>query len=87
MGPPQTIEVQAEERTLYVFSSDGTVEVVRPGRPVESRTWDIEPPSHLRIGTLGMSFGIDGDRLYLDRRPMDGSLSEYARRTLVAPTR
>ncbi|PAP75550.1 hypothetical protein [Rubrivirga marina] len=80
MGPPQTVAVGKGERTSYAFAADGTVDIVRPGRATESTTWVVEPPSHLRIGSLGMSFGIDGDRLYLDRRPMDGSLLEFARR-------
>ena len=86
MGAPQTVAVGEAERRSYVFSADGTVEVGRPGRSVESTTWAVEPPGHLQIGTLGMTFGIDGDRLYLDRRPMDGGLYEYARRSPVALT-
>lgn len=80
IGPPRTVAVGEGERTSYAFAADGTVDVIRSGLAAESRTWVVEPPSHLRIGASGMFFGIDGDRLYLDRRPMDGSLQEFARR-------
>lgn len=84
MRPPTTLRAEAGTET-YTFSADGTV--VWSGRFVESAegqssvttTYRVEG-TDLFIGSRREFFGIDGDRLYFDDRPVDGSLKEYARR-------
>lgn len=86
-APPATVPVASGTET-YVFGADGSVEHYRRGDLVEATTWTLRPagpmypgaPPSLVIGTRREYFGIDGDRLYFDDRPMDGSLAEYARR-------
>lgn len=86
-GPPTTAPAAAGTETI-TFRADGTVGIVRANLPMETTTWEVVPvgPAYpdaapsLRIGDRSEYWGIDDDRLYFDRRPLDGDLSEYRRR-------
>ena len=82
------VGTSAPRRTdTYTFRADGTATRVYDGGAPEETTWEVrytgylaDAPPRLYIGDRSEYFGIDGDRLYFDDRPVDGPLSEYARR-------
>ena len=77
-GPVETVAVAPGTET-YTFRADGTFEHVREGVAQATGTYEVEGAS-LRLGDGARWFGIDGDRLYFDFRPMDGPLQAYRRR-------
>lgn len=91
-GAPVTTTPASEldESVTYTFRADGTVDVVRDGVLAQSAMYavevlpDVSPTPRLRIGTETdyerLFFGVTADRFYIDGRPADGSLAEYARR-------
>ncbi len=89
-GSPVSTSPVPKGTATYTFRADGTVDIAREGELVESTVYAVEelPGSFtsplLRIGTetdyRREYFGVDGDRLYVDRRPSDGGLAEYRRR-------
>ena len=86
-GPPTTVPAPAGLQS-YVFAADGRAEVYREGVLSDATAWRLEPPGptypdappSLVVGERRLYFGIDGDRFYVDHRPADGPLYEYARR-------
>ena len=76
VGEPVTTSPTRSES--YRFEADGSAEITRDG--VSKPTVYTVESSSLRIEGGREFFGIDGDRLYFDARPMDGSLREFARR-------
>ncbi|MEM0961050.1 MAG: hypothetical protein AAGK21_00755 [Bacteroidota bacterium] len=82
MGPPETRRAREGQETL-VFSENGMVTVTIGDQIIETETYQVvqtEYASELVMGGRGVIAGISGGRLYLDDRPVDGSLQEYHRR-------
>lgn len=77
LSPPATRPAGGE---AYTFAADGTAVVERDGQPAETTTWEVARTSTLSVGGRSEFFGVDGDRLYFDSRPMDGELLEFVRR-------
>lgn len=73
---PQTAAASGER---YEFSADGTARVEIDGQAPEDVAWQVTGPAGLRIGAQRETFGIDGDHLYFDGRPVDGVLREFER--------
>lgn len=95
-GPPcqQTVpaSVRGVSETL-TFRAGGTFEQVRTyqgGEWEDAGTYEVRRIDYgngtqskdpvLFLNDSPESFGLDGDRLYLDDRPVDGELLEYVRR-------
>ena len=78
LAPPETFEARGETLT---FRGDGTAVVVRDADRTET-TWRVDParPMTLEIGARREYFGVDGDRLHFDSRPVDGPLRTFRRR-------
>ena len=87
VSPPATTPAPAGELT-YTFAADGSAVVERNYAEPRQTTWRLEPagpsfpgaPPRLVVDEGRHYFGVDGDRLYIDYRPMDGPLYEFARR-------
>ena len=89
-GPP-TVSRAAGLRyaETYVFRADGTFENFFDGEVIQSGRYEVrryefegrptEVP-YLLLNDGSRWFGIAGDRLFFDDRPVDGDLREYARR-------
>ena len=89
-GPP-TVSRAAGLRyaETYVFRADGTFENFFDGEVIQSGRYEVrryefegrptEVP-YLFLNDGSRWFGIAGDRLFFDDRPVDGDLREYARR-------
>ena len=87
--PTTTSAADLDWSESYTFRADGTVDVFRDGILEERTVYTVEtlPMVHgplLRIGGESryrrLNFGVTGDRFYVDHRPSDGDLLEYARR-------
>ena len=73
----------------YTFRGDGTVEIVRD-RAVRTEAYEVRrltygngtesDTPHLFLGGRPTPFGVDGRRLYIDDRAVDGPLSQYRKR-------
>ena len=90
MGPPVVTRGSGLRFTdTYSFRADGTYEHVYGGGTVHSGRYEVrryefegrptEIP-YLFLDGDSRWFGIAGDRLFFDDRPVDGDLREYARR-------
>ena len=89
LGPPVTVPV-TRFVSMLAFLEDGTFERSDAAGVVETSTWEVRriPRNDGVPGTVGIlyigdrreSFGVEGDQLFFDSRPMDGPLLEYRRR-------
>ncbi len=89
----RTVPASARQRSeTLTFSADGTFEQVafvqrammRREGPYEVRRIDYDNGTQSEDSVLFLdgrpeSFGLEGDRLYFDDRPVDGELSEFVR--------
>jgi len=90
-SPPETTRPSYSER--FTFREDGTVQIELDGE-VQETTYDVRrldygngtqsDTPYLFLGDRTERFGLDGDRLYLDSREVDGPLNEYERVRYVA---
>ena len=87
--PATTAAADLDWSEAYTFRADGTVDVSRDGVLEERTVYVVETlpvaaSPLLRIGGEDryrrLYFGVTRDRLYIDHRPADGPLVEYARR-------
>lgn len=86
-GPPTTTSYRGL-RQGYVFRGDGTAEVWDGTGATRVESYAVvsagpaypDAPPSLRVGDWSLYWGLDGDRLYVDHRPLDGGLYEYLRR-------
>ncbi|WP_420455900.1 hypothetical protein [Rubrivirga sp.] len=73
-----------------VFEADGMAEVICDGAPARRVAYRVEPVEYgdgtqseipyLFVDSRAELFGVTGDQLFLDNRPVDGELREYRRR-------
>ena len=88
--PVAQTPASTDSTETLAFRTDGFVEIVQRGEVAAVEAYEIRrlaygngtesDTPHLFVGGRPTPFGIDGRRLYIDDRAVDGPLSQYRKR-------